>query len=69
MFKVVEVAIDPEMLGWIFEELILSLESAQFKDIPDPRRASGSYYTPRFVVSFMVKQALFNYLITESPQN
>jgi hypothetical protein len=63
-----EVAIDPEMLGRIFEELILSLESAQFKDIPDPRRASGSYYTPRFVVSFMVKQALFNYLITESPQ-
>lgn len=63
-----EVAIDPEMLGRIFEELILSLESAQFKDIPDPRRASGSYYTPRFVVSFMVKQSLFNYLINESPQ-
>ncbi|NMX21930.1 hypothetical protein C5S30_05770 [ANME-1 cluster archaeon GoMg4] len=63
-----EVAIDPEMLGRIFEELILSLESAQFKDIPDSRRASGSYYTPRFVVSFMVKQALFNYLINESPQ-
>jgi hypothetical protein len=63
-----EVAIDPEMLGRIFEELILSLESAQFKDIPDSRRASGSYYTPRFVVSFMVKQALFNYLINEIPQ-
>lgn len=63
-----EVAIDPEMLGRIFEELILSLESAQFKDIPDPRRASGSYYTPRFVVSFMVKQALLNYLTTELPQ-
>ena len=63
-----EVAIDPEMLGRIFEELILSLESAQFKDIPDSRRASGSYYTPRFVVSFMVKQALLNYLTTELPQ-
>jgi len=63
-----EVAIDPEMLGRIFEELILSLESAQFEDIPDPRRASGSYYTPRFVVSFMVKQALLNYLVTELPQ-
>lgn len=62
-----EVAIDPEMLGRIFEELILSLESAQFKDIPDPRRASGSYYTPRFIVSFMVKQALLNYLVTELP--
>lgn len=63
-----EVAIDPEMLGRIFEELILSLESEQFKDIPDPRRASGSYYTPRFIVSFMVKQALLNYLVTELPQ-
>ena len=63
-----EVAIDPEMLGRIFEELILSLESAQYKDIPDPRRESGSYYTPRFVVSFMVKQALLNYLTNELPQ-
>ena len=63
-----EVAIDPEMLGRIFEELILSLESMQYEDIPDPRRASGSYYTPRFIVSFMVKQALLNYLVTESPQ-
>ncbi|MBN1762781.1 MAG: Eco57I restriction-modification methylase domain-containing protein [Methanomicrobia archaeon] len=63
-----EVAIDPEMLGRIFEQLILSLESEQFKDIPDPRRASGSYYTPRFIVSFMVKQALLNYLVTELPQ-
>jgi len=63
-----EVAIDPEMLGRIFEELILSLESAQFKDIPDPRRASGSYYTPRFVVSFMVKQAILNYLTNELPK-
>lgn len=63
-----EVAIDPEMLGRIFEELILSLESEKFKDIPDPRRASGSYYTPRFVVSFMVKQALLNYLTNELPQ-
>jgi len=63
-----EVAIDPEMLGRIFEELILSVESAHYKDIPDPHRASGSYYTPRFVVSFMVKQALLNYLTNELPQ-
>jgi len=62
-----EVAIDPEMLGKIFEELILSIESEKYKDIPDPRRASGSYYTPRFIVSFMVKQSLLNYLISELP--
>jgi len=63
-----EVAIDPEMLGKIFEELILSIESEKYKDIPDPRRASGSYYTPRFIVSFMVKQSLLNYLINELPE-
>lgn len=62
-----EVAIDPEMLGKIFEELILSIESEKYKDIPDPRRASGSYYTPRFIVSFMVKESLLNYLISELP--
>jgi hypothetical protein len=63
-----EVAIDPEMLGRIFEELILSVESAEYKDIPDPRRESGSYYTPRFIVSFMVKQSLLNYLTNELPE-
>jgi len=63
-----EVAIDPEMLGKIFEELILSIEAEKYKDIPDPRRASGSYYTPRFIVSFMTKQSLLNYLINELPE-
>ena len=63
-----EVAIDPEMIGKIFEELILSIEAEKYKDIPNPRRASGSYYTPRFIVSFMTKQSLFNYLINEIPK-
>lgn len=63
-----EVAIDPEMIGKIFEELILSIEAEKYKDIPNPRRASGSYYTPRFIVSFMTKQSLLNYLINEIPE-
>ncbi|MBL7149722.1 MAG: N-6 DNA methylase, partial [Candidatus Cloacimonetes bacterium] len=58
-----EVAIDPEMLGTIFERLILGLEQNKYKDIPDARRVTGSYYTPKFVVSFMVKQSLLNDLI------
>lgn len=62
-----EVAVDPEMLGKIFENLILGIESGEYKDIPDVRRISGSYYTPRFVVSFMVKESLLNYLVTEFP--
>ena len=63
-----EVAIDPEMLGTIFEQLILSLEKAEFKDIPDARRQTGSYYTPKFIVAFMVKQSLLNYLAEAFPE-
>jgi hypothetical protein len=62
-----EVAVDPEMLGTVFEQLILGLESREFEDIPDPRRASGSYYTPKFVVAFMVKESLMAYLQGEIP--
>ncbi len=45
-----EVAIDPEMLGKVFEELVTG------------RHESGSYYTPRPVVSFMCREALKGYL-------
>jgi hypothetical protein len=61
-----EVAIDPEMLGTIFERLILGLEQNKYRDIPDARRASGSYYTPKFIVSFMVKQSLLNDLVNQN---
>ncbi|MBC8416455.1 MAG: N-6 DNA methylase, partial [Candidatus Cloacimonetes bacterium] len=61
-----EVAIDPEMLGTIFERLILGLEQNKYKDIPDARRVTGSYYTPKFVVSFMVKQSLLNDLVNQN---
>ena len=42
----IEVAVDPEMLGKVFEELVTG------------RHDSGSYYTPRPVVSFMCREAL-----------
>lgn len=42
----VQVAVDPEMLGKVFEELVTG------------RHSSGSYYTPRTVVSFMCREAL-----------
>ncbi len=44
----VQVAVDPEMLGKVFEELVTGGQ----------RHASGSYYTPRTVVSFMCREAL-----------
>ena len=42
----IEVAIDPEMLGKVFEELVTG------------RHDTGSYYTPRPVVSFMCRESL-----------
>jgi len=47
-----EVAVDPEMLGKVFEELVTG------------RHETGSYYTPRPVVSFMCREALKGYLKT-----
>ncbi len=48
----VEVAVDPEMLGEVFERLVTE----------DERRQSGSYYTPRPIVQFMCREALKGYL-------
>ena len=42
----IEVAVDPEMLGKVFEELVTG------------RHDTGSYYTPRPVVSFMCRESL-----------
>jgi hypothetical protein len=48
-----EVAVDPEMLGKIFERLI----------IKEDRHMTGTYYTPRPIVEFMVNEALKSYLV------
>jgi len=50
-----EVAVDPEMLGKVFEELVTG------------RHETGSYYTPRSVVSFMCREALKGYLADRVP--
>ena len=60
----VEVAVDPEMLGLVFEEL-MTLSEAQASSKrrgDDPRHATGSYYTPRNIVQFMCREALKVYL-------
>ena len=46
----IEVAVDPEMLGKVFEELVTG------------RHESGAFYTPRPVVSFMCREALKGFL-------
>jgi hypothetical protein len=50
-----EVAIDPEMLGKVFENLIEE----------NRRKGLGAYYTPREVVHYMCQDSLVNYLDTE----
>ena len=50
-----EVALDPELLGKVFENL-LAAYNPETRDTV--RRQTGSYYTPRVVVDYMVEEAL-----------
>jgi hypothetical protein len=47
-----EVAIDPEMLGKVFEKLIEE----------NRRKGLGAFYTPREIVHYMCQESLINYL-------
>lgn len=50
-----EVAVDPEMLGKVFENLLPE----------NIRKGKGAYYTPRTIVHYMCQESLINYLATE----
>jgi len=50
-----EVAVDPEMLGKVFENLLEE----------NLRKGKGAYYTPRPIVHYMCQESLVNYLSTE----
>ncbi len=54
-----EVGIDPEMLGTIFENLLAEQDPDTGKSA---RKSSGSFYTPRVIVDYMVEQSLTAYL-------
>ncbi len=63
-----DVAVDPEMLGKVFESIVLHAEAADDDAVaPDKRKATGSYYTPRIVVHFICREALRQYLLTHLP--
>jgi len=49
-----EVAVDPEMLGKVFENLL------EIKN----RKSKGAFYTPREIVQYMCQETLINYLET-----
>ena len=50
-----EVALDPELLGKVFENLLAAF-NPETRD--NARKQTGSYYTPRAVVDYMVDEAL-----------
>lgn len=51
-----EVAVDPEMLGKVFENLLEE----------NLRKGKGTYYTPREIVHYMCEESLINYLSSET---
>ncbi|MCG7849324.1 MAG: Eco57I restriction-modification methylase domain-containing protein [ANME-2 cluster archaeon] len=51
-----EVAVDPEMLGKVFENLLTV----------NDRKSKGAFYTPREIVHYMCQQSLINYLETNT---
>lgn len=51
-----EVAIDPEMLGKVFENLL---------DVKD-RKSKGAFYTPREIVHYMCQETLINFLVNKT---
>jgi len=62
-----EVSIDPEMLGRIFENLLAEIDpNLKGSEKTSVRRATGSYYTPREIVDYMVEEALVKYLHNET---
>lgn len=50
-----DIAVDPEMLGKIFENLL---------DVND-RKSTGSFYTPREIVQYMCQESLANFIVNK----
>ncbi|MDE0184908.1 MAG: Eco57I restriction-modification methylase domain-containing protein [Candidatus Poribacteria bacterium] len=54
-----EVALDPELLGKVFENLLAAYNPETGMSA---RKQSGSYYTPREIVNYMTDESLIAYL-------
>ncbi len=57
-----QVAIDPEMLGRIFENLLAEMTEETGEQA---RKAKGAFYTPREIVDYMCRESLREYLKTK----
>ena len=60
-----EIALDPELLGKVFENLLASYNP---ETATTARKSTGSYYTPREIVEYIVEETLLNYLKTRFPE-
>jgi len=59
-----EIALDPELLGKVFENLLASYNE---DTRTTARKALGAFYTPREIVRYMVDEALMTYLTKQLP--
>ncbi|WP_342333150.1 Eco57I restriction-modification methylase domain-containing protein [Pedobacter sp. FW305-3-2-15-E-R2A2] len=55
----IQVSVDPEMLGSIFENLLAEIDPDSGETA---RKSTGSFYTPREIVDYMVSESLAYYL-------
>ncbi len=55
-----EIALDPELLGRVFENLLASFNP---ETSDTARRQTGSFYTPREIVDYMTDSALISHLV------
>jgi len=61
-----EVALDPELLGKVFENLLASYNE---DTSTTARKATGSFYTPREIVNYTVDETLIAYLVSQLSAN
>lgn len=62
-----QVAIDPEMLGRVFESLLaeqIDVDTGESK-----KKATGAYYTPREIVNYMCEESILEYLRARVPDS
>jgi adenine-specific DNA-methyltransferase len=59
----IDLSVDPEMLGRIFENLLAEINPETGETA---RKSTGSYYTPRPIVDYMVDESLKQYLVTKT---
>ena len=59
-----DVSLDPELLGRVFENLLASVVPETKEQA---RKSTGSFYTPREIVNYMVCESLIAYLTKKFP--